>query len=108
MNTAGSGTSQVSCFVDWSGYTYHVLLINLQSGAREQDYLVAPVDLTRIRDGDMMVTINLVNLPLPHHPDYQFVQTFALTRAKPQVTRAPLLAIIMIFESTNALMAASP
>jgi hypothetical protein len=40
LSTAGSGAATVNCFVDWSGYTYHVLLINLQSGAREQDYLV--------------------------------------------------------------------
>ena len=40
LSTAGTGTGVVNCFVDWSGYTYHVLLINLQSGAREQDYLV--------------------------------------------------------------------
>ncbi len=40
LSTAGSGSATVNCFVDWSGYTYHVLLINLQSGAREQDYLV--------------------------------------------------------------------
>ncbi len=40
LSTAGSGSSTVNCFVDWSGYTYHVLLINLQSGAREQDYIV--------------------------------------------------------------------
>lgn len=29
-----------NCFIDWNGYTYHVVLINLQSGAREQDYMV--------------------------------------------------------------------
>jgi hypothetical protein len=40
LNTAGSGAQTANCFVDWSGYTYHVLLINLQSGAREQDYMV--------------------------------------------------------------------
>jgi hypothetical protein len=40
LNTAGMGAQTANCFVDWSGYTYHVLLINLQSGAREQDYMV--------------------------------------------------------------------
>jgi hypothetical protein len=33
-------TTASTCYVGWNGYTYHVLLINLQSGAREQDYLV--------------------------------------------------------------------
>jgi hypothetical protein len=40
LSTFGSGTALEECFVQWSGYTYHVLLINLQNGAREQDYLV--------------------------------------------------------------------
>ena len=29
-----------NCWVQWAGYTYHVMLVNLQSGAREQDYIV--------------------------------------------------------------------
>ena len=33
-------SNQYRCYVDWSGYSYHVALINLQSGAREQDYIV--------------------------------------------------------------------
>lgn len=28
------------CYMKWSGYTYHVVSVNLQSGAREQDYVV--------------------------------------------------------------------
>lgn len=33
-------SNQYRCYVDWSGYSYHVALLNLQSGAREQDYIV--------------------------------------------------------------------
>jgi len=33
-------SNQYRCYIDWSGYSYHVALINLQSGAREQDYIV--------------------------------------------------------------------
>ncbi|MFO0576956.1 MAG: hypothetical protein U1A78_23375 [Polyangia bacterium] len=40
LSTLGTAPNQVRCFIDWDGYTYHVLLINLQSGAREQDYMV--------------------------------------------------------------------
>lgn len=40
LSSFGSGTQAEECYVQWSGYTYHVLLINLQNGAREQDYLV--------------------------------------------------------------------
>ena len=56
----------------------------------EQDYLAAAVDLTKVRDGDMRVTFNLENLPLPHHPKLTFAQTFALSKTKPQVTLAAL------------------
>jgi len=40
LYTVGDCSNSRSCFVQWSGYTYHVLLVNLQNGAREQDYLV--------------------------------------------------------------------
>lgn len=33
-------SNQYRCFMDFSGYSYHVVLLNLQSGAREQDYIV--------------------------------------------------------------------
>jgi hypothetical protein len=40
IDNFGSGSQQESCYMQWAGYTYHVLLINLQNGAREQDYLI--------------------------------------------------------------------
>ena len=40
LSTLGVSPDQTTCYIDWSGYTYHVLLINLQTGAREQDYIV--------------------------------------------------------------------
>ncbi len=40
LQTYGTPPNQQSCYVQWAGYTYHVLLINLQNGTREQDYLV--------------------------------------------------------------------
>jgi hypothetical protein len=33
-------SNQYRCYIDWDGYSYHVALLNLQSGAREQDYIV--------------------------------------------------------------------
>lgn len=60
------------------------------AGSSEQDYLAAAVDLTRIRDGDMTVTLNLENLPLPEGPKLTFTQTFAMSRTKPQVAIAVL------------------
>jgi hypothetical protein len=40
LYSSGSPGNSVSCYVQWVGYTYHVLLINLQNGTREQDYIV--------------------------------------------------------------------
>lgn len=44
-------------------------------------YLSVPVDVSRIRDGDMLVTYDLSNLPFREEPKAQFSQVFALTRA---------------------------
>jgi hypothetical protein len=40
LDTNGNPGNSQSCYVQWIGYTYHVLLINLQNGTREQDYLL--------------------------------------------------------------------
>ncbi|MBL7042019.1 MAG: hypothetical protein ISR77_25520 [Pirellulaceae bacterium] len=45
------------------------------------NYLTVPVDVSRIRDGDMLVTYDLTNLPFREEPKVQFSQLFALTRA---------------------------
>ncbi len=58
--------------------------------AHEQDYLVAAVDVSRIKDGDMAVTFNLKGLPLDDQPQATFTQTFALTATKLRVTVVPL------------------
>jgi hypothetical protein len=42
--------------------------------------LSVPVDLTRVRDGDMRVTFELTNLPLAEEPRTEFAQTFTLTQ----------------------------
>ena len=60
------------------------------AGSGEQDYLAAAVDLTHVRDGDMRVTLNLENLPLPHRPKVAFTQTFAISKEKLPVTVAAL------------------
>jgi hypothetical protein len=40
LYSQGATGSSESCYVQLTGYTYHVLLVNLQNGTREQDYLV--------------------------------------------------------------------
>ncbi len=42
--------------------------------------LSLPIDLRRIRDGDMQVTFALTNLPIAAEPRTEFTQTFALTQ----------------------------
>jgi len=59
-------------------------------GSSEHDYLVADVDVTQIRDGDMQVTFDLVGLPAAEERNVRFAQTFALTRAAAVVTVVPL------------------
>lgn len=76
------GTSQV--------FHYPLSYVAPPAGSGEQDYLAAAVDLTHVRDGDMQVTLNLENLPLPHRPKASFVQTFALSKAQLPVTLAAL------------------
>ncbi|MBI2827214.1 MAG: hypothetical protein HYX69_21290 [Planctomycetia bacterium] len=63
-----------------------------QPGSAEQDYLVAEVDVSQIRDGDMQVTFDLTGLPDAQERSARFSQTFALARgvAVAAVAVAPL------------------
>ena len=49
-------------------------------GSTGQDYLAAAVDVSRVRDGQMTVTVELTNLPNPQHPQTVFTQMFALSK----------------------------
>jgi len=57
---------------------------------KQQDYLAATVDSAKIRDGSTKVTFYLENVPLSPRPKITFNQTFALSKAKPQVTLAAI------------------
>ena len=57
---------------------------------KQQDYLAAAVDPAKIRDGSTQVTFHLENVPLSPRPTITFKQTFALSKAKPQVTVAAI------------------
>ena len=71
-------------------FRYPLSYIAPPAGSGEQDYLAAAMDLTHVRDGDMRVTLNLENLPLPHRPKVAFTQTFAISKARLPVTVAAL------------------
>lgn len=59
-------------------------------GSPEQDYLAAQVDVTKIRDGDMRVYFDLLNLPGPTERSVRFNQVFALTTDLLTVVVVPL------------------
>ena len=59
-------------------------------GSPEQDYLAAQVDVTKIRDGDMRVYFDLLNLPAPKERSVRFNQVFALTNDSLVVAVVPL------------------
>jgi len=62
-------------------------------GTRDSDYLLLPVDVSGIPDGEMQVRFELSNLPFQdQEPRARFSQTFALTHAPLSVTVAKLTA----------------
>lgn len=67
-------------------YRYPLEYTAVDARSGEQDYLVARVDVSKIRDGDMQVTFDLAGLPARGEPAARFTQTFALTQAAPVVT----------------------
>lgn len=77
-------------------YRYPLKSVTSSNGILWEEFLVASVDVTLIRDGDMAVTFFLSNLPNEQQPQASFVQTFALTRARPSVT------VVALTESDRA------
>ncbi len=71
-------------------YRYPLKPAAATSGTRWEEFLVVPVDVSQIRDGDMRVTFYLSNLPAEQQPRVSFTQTFALTRPRPSVIVAAL------------------
>ncbi|MHB8973886.1 MAG: hypothetical protein ACYC3X_28635 [Pirellulaceae bacterium] len=56
----------------------------------EQNYLSAPVDLSRIKDGEVTATIELENVPLVPHATATFTQDVVLSQTWPDVVLATL------------------
>lgn len=70
-------------------FRYPVAYVAAKSGEAGEDYLSIPVDVSRIRDGDMQVTFELVKLPFAQQePQVRFSQIFALSRRAMSVTIA--------------------
>ncbi|OHB84080.1 MAG: hypothetical protein A2V98_10625 [Planctomycetes bacterium RBG_16_64_12] len=72
-------------------YRFPLEYVAPQAGSPGHDYVAAAVDVSRVRDGDMTVAFELVDLPDARQPEAAFMQTFALSQ--PQVT------LVMLDES---------
>jgi hypothetical protein len=68
---------------------YPLRYIAPPGGSEGHDYLAVAVDVSQIRDGDMEARFQLLNLPFQRRQT-TFVQTFALSKSRPQVTQAAL------------------
>ena len=78
LGVAGSVAMQVRG--NPTTYRYELRYVPKSGSDSDQDYLVADVDVTRIRDGDMNVTIELSQLPYsPIERNAAFSQQFALS-----------------------------
>lgn len=63
----------------WFRFPLHHVPASAATGG--VDYLIAPADVSRIRDGDMQVAFHLANLPASQETVATFVQRFALSRS---------------------------
>lgn len=62
-------------------FRYPVQHVAPVRGNTTEDYLSIPVDVSKIRDGDMQVTFELAKLPFAQQePQLRFTQVFALSR----------------------------
>lgn len=71
-----------------------------------REHLLVLTDLSRVRDGDMLVLIDMARLPQPEETNVRFVQTFAVTQANPAVSAVPLTVTVgELIESDRAAVA---
>ncbi|MHB9075962.1 MAG: hypothetical protein ACYC3X_00555 [Pirellulaceae bacterium] len=68
----------------------HLTLRHVTPPEHEPDYLSVPVDLSRVKDGELTATIRLENVPLPQHPTTTFKQEVSLSKVRLQVVLAEL------------------
>lgn len=83
-------TGEVSLQRPYDERASRVALRYVAQPAGQQDYLSAPVDLGRVKDGELTATVKLANLPLQNRPGITFSQPVAMSKAKPSVALAAL------------------
>ena len=71
-------------------FSYPLEYVALAAGSKDQDFLVANVNVSRVRDGSMTVTFELAGLPNSKQSRATFTQKFALSRIPLTVTVAAL------------------
>lgn len=86
----------------WFRFPLHHVPASAATGG--VDYLIAPADVRRIRDGDMQAAFHLANLPARQETVATFVQRFALSRPAIQVvpTAPPAVRQIALYEADRA------
>jgi hypothetical protein len=83
-------TGEVSLQRPYDERATRVALRYVAQPTGQQDYLSAPVDLSRVKDGDLTATVKLANLPLENRPGITFAQAVVLSKARLQVEVAAL------------------
>ncbi|MHB1033402.1 MAG: hypothetical protein ACYC35_03325 [Pirellulales bacterium] len=72
------------------------------AGSREQDYLASSIDISRVRDGEMTVAVDLDNLLHAEQKEAKFMQMFTLSKPRPQPQVRPAAKGLTIAPATAA------
>lgn len=64
-----------------------------------REHLLVLADLSRVRDGDMLVLVDMTHLPQPEESSVRFVQTFAVT--SPAEAARPLTVTVVEFTESD-------
>lgn len=83
-------TGEVSLQRPYDDRATRVALRYVAQPAGQQDYLSAPVDISKVKDGELNATVKLANLPLANHPGITFAQSVVVSKAKPQMALSAL------------------
>lgn len=83
-------TGEVSLQRPYDERATRVALRYVAQPAGQQDYLSAPVDLSRVKAGELTATVKLANLPLKNRPGITFAQAVVVSQPRLQVALAAL------------------
>lgn len=81
-------TGELSLQRAYDDHATRVAMRYVEQPTGQQDYLSAPVDLSRVKNGELTATVKLATLPLENRPGITFGQSVVVSKAKPQVALA--------------------